>query len=160
MRLTLCAVGRKMPAWVTAGAGDYAKRLPASWSFEVREVPQASGGDVVGRTAREGDALLAALERAGAHRRTAAHVVALDERGKAHTTAALAGRLEHWQALGRDIVLLVGGADGLHADVLARADERWSLSPLTFPHPLVRIVVIEQLYRAHSLLAGHPYHRA
>lgn len=160
MRLTLVAVGRRMPAWTVTGTEGYAKRLPAHWSFAIREVAQATGGDVATRTAREGEALLLAVDGPGSRRNTPSHVVALDERGRAHTTAALAARLESWQGLGRDVTLLVGGADGLHADVLARADERWSLSPLTFPHPLVRVVVVEQLYRAHSLLVGHPYHRA
>ena len=159
MRVTLCAVGRRMPAWVATGADEYAKRLPAHWSFEVREVKEASGGDAGVRTAREGEALLSAVAGPAAKRGTPPHVVALDERGRAHTTKALAARLEIWQGLGRDVALLVGGADGLHADVLARADERWSLSPLTFPHPLVRVILVEQLYRAQSLLAGHPYHR-
>ena len=156
MRVTLVAVGRRMPGWVAVGVEEYAKRLPAHWSFEIREVREASGGDAVSRTAREGEALLAA---AVPKRGTAPHLVALDERGRAHTTITLAARLEAWQGLGRDVALLVGGADGLHADVLARADERWSLSPLTFPHPLVRVILVEQLYRARSLIDGHPYHR-
>jgi len=161
MRVTLIAVGRRMPAWVGTGVEAYAKRLPSHWSFAIREVREASGGDVAARTAREGEALLAAAAggASGAKRGTPPHLVALDERGRAHTTAALAARLETWQGLGRDVSLLVGGADGLHVDVLARADERWSLSPLTFPHPLVRVILVEQLYRAQSLLAGHPYHR-
>lgn len=148
-----------MPAWVTSGVEEYAKRLPAHWSFDVREVREAGAGDVLSRTAREGEALLAAAAGSGGRRATPPHLVALDERGRAHATAALATRLETWQGLGRDVALLVGGADGLHGDVLARADERWSLSPLTFPHPLVRVILVEQLYRAQSLLAGHPYHR-
>ena len=150
-----------MPAWVGTAVEEYAKRLPAHWSFAVREVREASGGNVSVRTAREGEALFAATTGAssGTKRGSSPHLVVLDERGSAHTTTALAARLETWQGLGRDIALLVGGADGLHADVLARADERWSLSPLTFPHPLVRVILVEQLYRAQSLLAGHPYHR-
>ena len=176
MRLTVAAVGRRMPDWVQAGAEEYARRLPARWRFTVREVAQATGGDVVTRTAREGEMLLGTVGLASGRSRSgrgtggeaggdrgghgSSYLVALDERGRAHDTRALAGRLERWQGLGRDVALLVGGADGLHADVLARADESWSLSPLTFPHPLVRVILIEQLYRAHSLLSGHPYHRA
>ena len=148
-----------MPAWSVAGTDEYARRLPAHWSFSVREVREAAGGGVRERTAREGEALLAAAAGPASRRGTAPHLVALDGRGRAHTTTALAARLEAWQGLGRDVALLVGGADGLHADVLARAGERWSLSPLTFPHPLVRVILVEQLYRAQSLLAGHPYHR-
>ena len=163
MRVTLVAVGRRMPAWIGTGVAEYAKRLPAHWSFAIREVREASGGDVGSRTAREGEAVLAAATGAvsgsGAKRGTPPYLVALDERGRAHDTAALAARLEAWQGLGRDVALLVGGADGLHPDVLAASEERWSLSPLTFPHPLVRVILVEQLYRAQSLLAGHPYHR-
>ena len=156
MRLSVAAVGRRMPRWVSEGAEEYARRLPARWRFAVREVAPANAGDVAGRTAREGDALLAAAASASSGE---PYLVALDERGRAHTTRELAARLERWQTLGRDVVLLVGGADGLHERVAARADERWSLSPLTFPHPLVRVIVAEQLYRAHTLLSGHPYHR-
>ena len=87
-------------------------------------------------------------------------VVALDQRGRSWTTADLAGQLADWQMQGRDVALLVGGPDGLDPACLARADASWSLSPLTFPHGLVRVMVAEQLYRAHSLLRGHPYHRA
>ena len=160
MRLTLVAVGRRMPGWVASGVEEYARRLPAHWSFAVREVREGSTGDVLARTAREG-ALLLEAAAGGASRRTATppHLVALDERGRARTSAELAARLETWQGLGRDVALLVGGADGLHADVLARADERWSLSPLTFPHPLVRVIAVEQLYRAWTVVTGHPYHR-
>jgi 23S rRNA (pseudouridine1915-N3)-methyltransferase len=102
--------------------------------------------------AQEGQAM---LDRIG----SADYVVALDVGGKQVDTAGLAGKLEDWQSLGRDIVLLIGGPDGLSEDCLSRADARWSLSALTLPHPLVRIVLVEQLYRAHSLLQGHPYHR-
>src|SRR5579885_1493093 len=104
------------------------------------------------RLAAEGERMLAALPKA-------AHVVALDAAGAAWRSEELAARLQRWRLLGKDLAFLIGGPDGLAPAVLARADERWSLGPLTLPHPLVRILVAEQLYRAASLLAGHPYHR-
>lgn len=152
MRLSIIAVGKRMPGWVETGVGEYTKRLPPHWQFALREITPEARGEGARRKARESEAMLAAAgER---------YLIALDEGGRQHDTAALARRLEHWQGLGRDVALLVGGADGLHDDVRARCDEIWSLSALTFPHPLVRVILVEQLYRAQSLLAGHPYHRA
>jgi 23S rRNA (pseudouridine1915-N3)-methyltransferase len=90
----------------------------------------------------------------------AAHVIALDGRGKPWTSEQLAQRLEHWRGLGRDLAVLIGGPEGHAPDVIVRADEQWSLGPLTLPHMLVRLVAAEQLYRAAALLANHPYHRA
>lgn len=153
MKLVLHAVGRRMPDWVERGAGEYAKRLPGHWKFAVHEHAQARGDDGPTRSRREGATLLDALD-------PRAHVVALDERGRAHDTAGVAARLAVWQGLGKPVELVVGGPDGLDDAVRERADETWSLSPLTFPHPLVRVLVLEQLYRADSLAAGHPYHRA
>ena len=141
-----------MPDWVERAAGDYARRLPAHWKFALREHPQARGDDGPTRRLREGRALVDALD-------ARAHVVALDERGTLHDTAGVAARLAAWQGLGKPVELVVGGPDGLDGAVRERADETWSLSPLTFPHPLVRVLVLEQLYRAESLAAGHPYHR-
>lgn len=156
MRIALVAIGQKMPAWVAAGYEEYAKRLPAHLKLELVERPAspwAARGDVVRGLREEADALRAALPR---H----AHAVALDERGSAWSTVQLSERLADWQRDGRDIALLVGGPDGLDPALREAAEQRWSLSPLTLPHPLVRILVAEQLYRAWTLLAGHPYHRA
>ena len=153
MKVVLHAVGRRMPDWVERGATEYAKRLPAHWKFALREHAQARGDDGATRMRREGAVLLDAI---GAR----AHVVALDERGRTHDTGAVAARLAAWSALGKPVELVIGGPDGLDDAVRQRADETWSLSPLTFPHPLVRVLVLEQLYRADSLAAGHPYHRS
>lgn len=144
-----------MPAWVEAGVDDYVRRLPKTWQFRFQEFAQApsKGGTAETSKAYEADVLLAAVP-------DKAWIVSLDNRGKAHTTSGVKDRLEHWQTLGRPVVMLIGGPDGLHDRVLAASDERWSLSPLTFPHPLVRVVLAEQLYRAHSLSINHPYHRA
>lgn len=156
MRLVLIAIGQKMPAWVVAGYDEYAKRLPAHLKLELIERPAspwAARGDVARGMREEADALRAAIPKN-------AHVVALDERGSAWTTVQLSERLADWQRDGRDVALLVGGPDGLDPPLRDAAEQRWSLSPLTLPHPLVRILVAEQLYRAWTLLAGHPYHRA
>lgn len=156
MKLRLLAVGQKMPAWVEAGFAEYANRMPPETRLELVEIPLAKRGKsrpVERAIQEEGERLLAAC-RAGDH------VIALDVRGKPWSTEQLAEQLGGWQQDGCDIALLVGGPDGLSADCIARADRRWSLSALTLPHPLVRIVLAEQLYRAVSILKNHPYHRA
>ena len=156
MRIHLLAVGTRMPGWVTAGYLEYARRLPRECSLQLVELPVARRGknfSVQQVRAEEGRQLLAALPRD-------CFVIALDEHGSPWTTAQLAGHLGQWLGSGRDVALLVGGPDGLDADCLARADLRWSLSGLTFPHALVRVLLAEQLYRAWSLISGHPYHRA
>ncbi len=145
-----------MPAWVQTGFDEYAKRLPPECALKLAEIPAEKRGNnanVAALRAKEGGRLLAALPKG-------AHVVALEVNGKAWSTEDLAAQLKRWMQHGNDVALLVGGPDGLDAACRARANEQWSLSPLTLPHPLVRIVVAEQLYRAWSILAGHPYHRA
>jgi len=142
-----------MPDWVGIAAGEYQKRLPKQWQFKVCEVVQANLGNTEKNKCKEGEALLACVpERA--------HVVALDNRGKSWSTEDLAPELSGWRELGKPVNLLVGGPDGLHESAFSRADQKWSLSRLTFPHPLVRVVVIEQIYRAYTLTINHPYHRA
>jgi len=152
VKLTLHAIGRRMPAWTETGAAEYAKRLPGAWSYRLLEHPQAKGDTAAVRSRREAEALLGGIDGRD-------HVVALDERGRCHDSCALGARLEHWQSLGKGLALVIGGPDGHGEALLGRADERWSLSPATFPHPLVRVLVLEQLYRAWSLNANHPYHR-
>ncbi len=152
MRACLIAVGERMPAWVSEGFGEFVKRLTRELPLQLVEV-SAKSRDPARAMAEEGQALLAAVPKN-------AHVVALDGRGKAWSSEELAEQLGRWRMLGKDIAFLIGGADGLAPAVLARADQHWSLGPLTLPHPLVRIVVAEQLYRAASLLSHHPYHRA
>ena len=155
MKIRLYALGTRMPAWVDEGYRDYARRLRGGWSLELVEVPVAKR-NARSPTARlveeEGERLLAALP-------ASATVVALDERGTAMASAGLARRLAEWQREGAPLALMIGGPDGLSARCLARASLRWSLSPLTLPHALVRVVVAEQLYRAWSILHRHPYHR-
>lgn len=156
MRLTLITASNRQPRWITEGFDDYARRLRAPVTLELKELPlgrRTASAPPQAALAREGERMLAALPRD-------AHVVALDERGSAWSTAELAARLNAWRADGRPVCLLVGGPDGLAPPCVERAAERWSLSPLTLPHGLVRVVVAEALYRAASLLEGHPYHRA
>lgn len=156
MRLELIAVGERMPAWIREGYDEYAKRLPRECALILREIEPGARGksqDPARAVAVEGERMLAALPKG-------ARVVALDVKGAEHATEELAARLEVWLADGRDVALLVGGPDGLAPECLARADERWSLSRLTLPHPLVRVVLAEQIYRAWSILRNHPYHRA
>ncbi len=145
-----------MPQWVNAGYEDYARRLPPECRLELVAIPpgpRGRGGDVARARAREGERMLAAIP-------ARAHVVALEVEGRPWTTPDLARSLEAWLQQGRDVALLVGGPDGLDECCRARADEARSLSPLTLPHGLVRVLVAEQIYRAWSLLRGHPYHRA
>ncbi|HET8730731.1 MAG TPA: 23S rRNA (pseudouridine(1915)-N(3))-methyltransferase RlmH [Moraxellaceae bacterium] len=155
MRLRLLAVGTRMPSWVEEGFTDFAKRLSGDVSLELVEITagkRLKATDLARVKEQEGEALLAALK-------PQERVIALDVLGRALSTEDLAATLKDWQVDGRPAALLVGGPEGLSRAVLDRADEKWSLSRLTLPHPLVRIVVAEQVYRAWSLLKGHPYHR-
>lgn len=155
MRLRLLAVGTRMPGWVDEGFGEYAKRLSGDISLELVEISagkRTKGADLARLKEQEGEALLAAIK-------PQERVIALDVLGRSLSTGDMADTLKNWQVDGRPAALLVGGPEGLSRAVLERADEKWSLSRLTLPHPLVRIVIAEQVYRAWSLLKGHPYHR-
>lgn len=156
MKAKLIAVGERAPAWVAQGFAEYQKRLSHWLPFELAEIEpglRGKGRDAARATQDEGGRVLAAVPKN-------AYVVALDGRGKAYSSEQLAKRLEHWRGSGRDLALLIGGPEGHAEEVLARADETWSLGPLTLPHMLVRLLVAEQVYRAAALLANHPYHRA
>lgn len=155
MRIYLIAVGHKMPKWVADGYREFSKRLPAECSLKLIEVPpghRARNSDLKRAIQDESARMLAAIPKNS-------RVVVLDERGKRWTTHRLATQLEEWMFDGRDVALLVGGPDGLSDECRSRAESQWSLSPLTLPHALVRVVVAEQLYRAWSVMTGHPYHR-
>ncbi len=143
-----------MPRWVREAVDDYLKRLAPSLKAEFTEIEpgQRSGGDIARAMDAESKRLLAAL-------RKDEFVVALDERGTEMTTRELASWLGARKQDGRDLAFLIGGPDGFAADVLNRADYTWVLSRLTFPHAIVRVLLVEQLYRAQSVLANHPYHR-
>ncbi|ATJ83192.1 23S rRNA (pseudouridine(1915)-N(3))-methyltransferase RlmH [Halomonas beimenensis] len=155
MRVRLLAVGTRMPDWVTRGVEEYRKRLPRDFPLEVEEIaPGARGKNADTRRAVSQEA-----ERIRARLRGDEHLVALEVGGKAWSTEQLARQAEDWRLEGRDVALPVGGPDGLDPSLSASADQHWSLSPLTLPHPLVRILLAEQLYRAWTLMVGHPYHR-
>lgn len=156
MKCRLIAAGTRLPDWVNAGFQDYQRRLRTPIELELLEIPIAtrrSGENPRPAVAREGSTMLAAI-------RPDDYVVALEVGGKAMSTEQVSVWLARRMQEGRSLALLIGGPDGLAPECLNRADQRWSLSPLTLPHALVRVVVAEQLYRAMSLLAGHPYHRA
>ncbi|MBB1126717.1 23S rRNA (pseudouridine(1915)-N(3))-methyltransferase RlmH [Thiospirillum jenense] len=156
MRIRVLSIGRKMPAWVNDGWMTYARRLPIECALELIEIEpvvRTRGGDHSRALTIEGERLLAALPKR-------AWLVALTEHGQQWSSVALSQQLRRWLSHGSDVALLIGGADGLAPACLQRADQQWSLSALTFPHQLVRVMVAEQLYRAWSLTQGHPYHRA
>ncbi len=155
MRIHLIAVGNRMPGWIDEGYREYARRLPPECALQLHEITAGKRGksaDIARLTRQEGEKMAAAVPKG-------VRVVALEVTGKPWSTEQLSVRLENWLGEGRDVALLVGGPEGIAPGLSASADERWSLSPLTLPHPLVRIVVAEQIYRAWSLLKGHPYHR-
>ncbi|MDZ7804139.1 23S rRNA (pseudouridine(1915)-N(3))-methyltransferase RlmH [Thiohalophilus sp.] len=155
MQIHLLAVGSKMPGWVQDGYAEYARRMPPECRLNLVEVPLAKRGKtsaVEQLKQQEGEKLLAAVPKS-------ASLWALDSQGQSWSTAQLAGQLSDWLQGGQDIALMIGGPDGLAPDCLQQASGRWSLSPLTLPHPLVRIIVAEQLYRAMSILKHHPYHK-
>lgn len=155
MKLRILAVGAKTPDWVAAGFSDYARRLPRDCALTLEEIPPANrkGWPSDRVLATEADALLARI-------RPGDHVVALEVDGKTWRTERLAEMLDDWRMQGKDVSFLIGGADGLGPAALARAEQSLSLSAMTFPHQLVRVMLAEQLYRAWTVLAGHPYHRA
>ena len=156
MKIHLLAIGTRMPSWVKAGYSEYAERLTRECMLNLVEIPAGKRGahpDLARIVHDEGERLLTAAP-------AGSRIVALDERGQPWSTAELAEQLAGWLRDGREISLLIGGPDGLDPACRARADPMWSLSRLTLPHPLVRVVVAEQIYRAWSLLHHHPYHRA
>jgi 23S rRNA (pseudouridine1915-N3)-methyltransferase len=155
MKISLIAVGTKMPAWVNDGVAEYSKRLPSSFNLTVQEVPLAKRGksyNVEQCVNKEANLILERVPKND-------HLVAMEVTGKVFDTPALAKRIDKLRDDGRNLSLLVGGPDGLADQCLSRADEHWSLSALTLPHALVRVMLAEQLYRVWSVLNGHPYHR-
>lgn len=155
MQIHLISVGNNMPLWVQQGFQEYAKRLPRECELILKEIPAGKRGknsDVARIVKEEGDKMLAAIPL-----RT--HVITLDILGKSWATTDLAMNFKLWLESGQNITLLVGGPEGLAEAVKERANQSWSLSNLTLPHPMVRIVVAEQIYRAWSILNNHPYHR-
>lgn len=155
MLIHLIAVGTRMPNWVEDGFSEYAKRMPPESKIKLVEIAagkRAKNSDLRRLTQQEGEKMLAAIPKG-------AKVVALDVLGKPCSTEELAKELKTWQGSGQDIAILIGGPEGLADDCLKKAQQKISLSKLTLPHPLVRVVLVEQLYRATTILKGHPYHK-
>ncbi len=155
MLIRMLAIGSKMPSWVAQGYQEYAKRFPPTYTLELVEIPaekRTKQANIERLVQREGEKLLAAIKPGN-------RVIALDVKGQSWTTEQLAKHLQNWHDESQHIDMLIGGPDGLSPACLQKAHIKWSLSPLTLPHPLVRILLAEQLYRAWSILQNHPYHR-
>jgi 23S rRNA (pseudouridine1915-N3)-methyltransferase len=156
MKINLVAVGNKMPGWVTEGYEEYSKRMPRECSLQLTEITPArrtKNAQPDQWKKEEGQRILAAIP-------DNQHVVALEVTGQSWSTEVLSSQMQQWLTDGRDVALMIGGPDGLDQSCLQRADQKWSLSAMTLPHPLVRIVLAEQLYRAWTILQNHPYHRS
>jgi len=158
VKFVVAAVGHRMPAWIQAGFHEYARRMPRDAQLVIREIKPAARGKDSGAMAIK-RLLQTERERIDAALPPDSYKVALDERGVGLSTRQLAERIARWREIGRDVTFIIGGADGMAAALKDEADLLWSISPLTLPHGLVRIVLAEQLYRAMSILSGHPYHR-
>lgn len=155
MQIHLIAVGRKMPSWVDQAYDEYARRMPRHCSMKMVEInagKRSRSADVTRINREEGERLLQAIP-------SGSRVIALERSGREKSTEQLALGMEKWLAAGQDVALLIGGPEGLSEACLERADECWSLSKMTLAHPLVRVVLAEQLYRAWSIIANLPYHR-
>ncbi|MEW9796730.1 23S rRNA (pseudouridine(1915)-N(3))-methyltransferase RlmH [Alteromonas sp. CYL-A6] len=155
MRIQIVAVGTKMPAWVTQGVDEFLRRFPPDMPVSFTEIPAGKRGknaDIKRVLQKEGEQMLAAIGKGN-------RIVTLEVTGKAWDTPQLADALNTWKMDGRDVSLLIGGPEGLAPECIAAAEQKWSLSRLTLPHPLVRIIVTESLYRAWSVTQNHPYHR-
>lgn len=155
MKLIIVSVGHKMPGWITAGFEEYAKRMPREAQIVLQEIkpePRTSGKTTVQIMEAEAQRILTALPQN-------CRKIALDEHGIQPTTRQLAAQMRDWMQAGQDVAFIIGGADGLHESLKQAAQQLLALSALTLPHALVRVLLAEQLYRAHSLLHNHPYHR-
>lgn len=156
MQLEIVAVGKKMPGWVDEAFADYQRRFPRNLQVKLKALEASRRTATVnqqrGRQV-ESDLLIGAVA-------PGSRIVCLDEGGKSWSTAQVSNQLADWMQDGRSVSLLIGGADGMTEQCLQQADQRWSLSPLTLPHPMVRVILIEQLYRGWSMLQNMPYHRA
>lgn len=154
MKLKILSVGHKMPSWVDSGCAEYIKRMPKELATEIIEIkPDKRAAGKNSEVVQEAESKRI-LEVAGKD-----YLVVLDERGQEVTSLQLATKMEHWQTLGKDLSLVIGGADGIHTALKQKADWLWSLSKLTMPHGLVRIMLCEQLYRGYSVTQHHPYHK-
>ena len=154
MKINLVVIGKKMPDWIQTGINHYQKQLPTQLNFNLiaLEAQKRKGKNIAQIKELEGELILKAVKDSDL-------VIAFDEHGKQHTTKAIAQNLSNWQQSGDTISLIIGGADGLSDTVKSHANLLWGLSNLTLPHSMARLLAVEQIYRAHSLLTNHPYHR-
>lgn len=155
MKLIILAVGNKMPAWISEGFNEYARRMPREAKIELIEIkpePRGSGKSTAQNMEAEAQRIRAALP-------ASARCIALDEHGATPTTKQLSQQMQDWMRQGWDVAFIIGGADGLHDSIKQHAQQLMALSAFTLPHGMVRVLLAEQLYRAHSLLHNHPYHR-
>ena len=155
MQIRIFAVGQRLPAWINQGVEEYQKRFPRELNLSLSEIPagrRSKSANPEKAMKEECDRILDGLS-------PGTHLIVLDEHGRRQATNDLAGHMRNWMQEGRSIGLVIGGADGLHAELKKQANESWSLSDLTLPHGLARILLLEQLYRAWTLINNHPYHR-
>lgn len=155
MKIRVHSVAGKMPAWVEAGVDEYSRRLPRELQLDWRTQSLSRRG----KNVKTVDVVALESDRLGQALKPQDHVVLLDVDGKAWDTPTLAKQLAGWQQSGQDVALVIGGPDGVDAQLKQKSHQQWSLSPLTLPHPLVRVLLAEQLYRAWTVLQGHPYHK-
>ena len=155
MRIHLIAVGKKMPEWINSGYAEFSKRMPAEMQINLIEISPSvrnKSTTTEKNIKEEGERIQSAIP-------SNSRLIVLDEKGKNFSSIDLSKKMEAWLPMGQDISIVIGGADGIGPPIKKQADETWSLSSLTLPHALVRVVITEQLYRAWSILKGHPYHR-
>jgi 23S rRNA (pseudouridine1915-N3)-methyltransferase len=156
MKLIVSAVGQRMPAWVQTAWAEYERRFPRGFSLELREtqlLKRSRNADIDTLRTRESEALLSSVP-------SGFRIIALDEGGKQWSTAELSREMERWMREEHGVCFLVGGPDGLSPQCIQKAQQVWSLGKLTLPHPMVRAILAEQLYRAWTITQNHPYHRA
>jgi 23S rRNA (pseudouridine1915-N3)-methyltransferase len=154
LKLHIISIGHKMPSWVEKACTEYIKRMPRELTVDIIEIKPDKRADGKNSAAVQEAEAKRILEAAGKD-----FLIVCDERGQEVTTLQLAEKMQFWQTLGRDVSIMIGGADGLHPELKKQADFQWGLSKLTLPHAFVRVLLCEQLYRAHTVIQGHPYHR-
>jgi 23S rRNA (pseudouridine1915-N3)-methyltransferase len=155
MRISILAVGTRLPGWINQGVGEYSKRFPPEIKFQINEIQ----ADKRSKSSTAEKVLKAEAGRISAAISKGSHLIVLDEKGKKQRTTTLAKNMESWMREGINIDFVIGGADGIHKDLKERANERWSLSDFTLAHGLARVLLVEQLYRAWTVIRNHPYHR-